>query len=355
VTQLLEARSKECATDCVASVAICIGTFNQAKYLGACIESALAQNCPIESIWISDDASTDDTPESMEKICNLHPIVHYHRHPVNLGIAANLSWVLSQPSTEFIVRIDSDDLLEPDFVGTLVGLMRRYPDAGYAHGQVHEIDSLGARKRIRSLHRSAIYESAEESLKRSAKGYRVAANCILYRTEALKAADYYHRNAGWKSAEDWDLCLRIAILGWGNVYAATPVASYRVWYDDSKTRLRRMIPEIEAVTKVYKGTLEPEYLKRGWSTSSLRSNMRKRALGFAAALDSSLFTQEERVICVARLRELSNSYSLSFAILVAEEGFNPLIRSFKRAALKVKDFVKRSLRVFSVARGPSRK
>ena len=67
------------------TVAVCIGTYNQAQYLRECIESALAQTYPIQEIWVSDDASTDNTPQVMEEICKLHPMVHYFGSPWNLG------------------------------------------------------------------------------------------------------------------------------------------------------------------------------------------------------------------------------------------------------------------------------
>jgi hypothetical protein len=280
----------------------------------------------------------------MEEICKVCPTVRYYRQPANLGIAGNLSWALSQPSTELIARIDSDDKLEPAFVATLADLLNSYPQAGFAHGDVYELDGQGRRTRTRRLHRSSIYESPEEWLRKSAQGYRVAANCILYRAAALKQANYFHTNAGWKSAEDWDLSLRIAILGWGNVYAATPLANYRVWQDSGQARFKRRLSEIECVTKVYKGTLESEYIRRGWNTGVLIRNMRSRAVGFADALDSPFFSETNRRIYRSRLRELGDSPSLSLAIFLARAGLNPTLRSIRGAKIRLKDLVKRCLR-----------
>jgi cellulose synthase/poly-beta-1,6-N-acetylglucosamine synthase-like glycosyltransferase len=59
------------------SVAICIGTYNQAQYLKSSVESALAQTHPIEEIWVSDDCSTDNTSEVMAEICRRHPKIQY--------------------------------------------------------------------------------------------------------------------------------------------------------------------------------------------------------------------------------------------------------------------------------------
>lgn len=322
------------------SVSVCIGTYNQAQYLTECIESVLAQTYPIKEIWVSDDASTDGTREVMAEICKRHSTVRYHRHAVNLGIARNLSLVLAQPSTELIARIDSDDRLEAGFAATLADLMTEYPRAGYAHSDVYEIDGHGARTRVRRLYRSQVYESPEESLKKGAQGYRVAANCILFRAAALKQANYYYANDSWRSAEDWDLSLRVAILGWGNVYAATPLASYRVWDDSGLARFKRKVPEIECVTKVYKDTLAPEYIKRGWDTEILRKNMRSRAVAYADALDSPHFSEAEREIYKQRLRELGDSAGLSLAIFLARTGSNPLVRSVRRAKIRMKDLAK---------------
>ena len=332
------------ATDDAPSVSVCIGTYNQARYLVECVESILAQTCPVEEIWVSDDASTDNTQMVMEELCRRYSTVRYYRHSSNQGIAKNLSWALAQPFTELIARIDSDDKMEPRFIETLAGLMKKYPQAGYGHGDVYEIDSRGVRTRVRRLQRSAVYEDAEESLRKNAQGYRVAADCILFRAAALKQANYYHANASWKSAEDWDLSVRMAILGWGNVYAAEPLASYRVWDDSGQARFKRKVAEIECVTKVYMGTLEPEYIRRGWSTGILRKNMRRRAVGFADALDSPLFSEAERAIYKARLRELGDSVSLSVAIFLAEAGFNPIVRRMRRVKIRLKDQVKSWLR-----------
>ena len=253
------------------SVAVCIGTYNQAQYLNGAIASVLAQSYPVQKIWVSDDASTDGTDAVMQEICAQHPKINYYRQPINLGPTENLSWVLAQPSTDLIVRLDSDDFMGPDYVKVLVRMMVEFPEAGYAHCAVNEIDINGEIRRVRRLKRSKTYETPEESLKRSASGFRVAANCILFRAAALKQANYYYANASWKGAEDWDLSVRMAILGWGNVYSSTPLTNYRFWVDSELVRFKRRVQEIECVTKMYKETLEPEYIKRGWRTGILRS------------------------------------------------------------------------------------
>jgi glycosyltransferase involved in cell wall biosynthesis len=326
------------------SVAICIGTYNQCQYLRGSIESALAQSYPIQELWVADDASTDDTPAVMAEICKLYPHIRYYRQPKNLALPGNLSWLLSQPKTDLIVRLDSDDRLEPDYVAVLAELMRRYPQAGFAHCDVGELDKDNRRPRIRRLTRTKTYESSEEALRSNASGYRTAANCILYRAEALREVNYYVPNLDWRTCEDWDMCLRMAAAGWGNVYAPKVLSNYRVWDDAQGVRAKRKMSEVMTTIAIYKHTLIPEYQKRGWSIAPLTRNMRSKAVGFADAIDSPLFTEQDRIEYKALLHDLGESKSLVIAIALAELGMNPAVRWWARTRLRLKDAVKVILR-----------
>lgn len=327
------------------TVAVCIGTYNQAQYLRQCIESVVSQTHPIQEIWVSDDASTDNTPEVMEAICKLHPAVRYYRQPVNLGLPAHLSWLLSQPSTDLIVRLDSDDFMEPDYVAVLTRLMAEHPEAGYAHCDVNEVDIKGEVRRVRRLARANPYESPEETLKRSASGYRSAANCILYRSAAIRDAGYYQPTLTWKYCEDWHMIIRLAMNGWGNAYAPQVLTNYRVWDDPEGVRASRIMAHAREVREIYDTLLIPEFKRRGWGLAPLRRNMRRRAAGFAGALDSPLFGEKERELFKSHLRELGECPWLSLRIYLAGVGLNPLFRSVEAAKIRTKDLVKSCLRL----------
>jgi glycosyltransferase involved in cell wall biosynthesis len=322
------------------SVAICIGTFNQAQYLTGSVESALRQTYPIHEILVSDDCSTDNTSEVMAEICRIHPKVRHSRQRENVGLPRNLSSVLSRATTDLVVRLDSDDRLEPDYVAVLAPLMAKYPQAGFAHCGVYELDQHDSRRRVRRLARTNEFESSEQALKRNAPGFRVAANCILYRAQALREANYYYPNIGWRATEDWDLCLRIAAKGWGNVYADQVLSNYRVWEDVQQVRAKRKLAELATLIQVYKETLVPEYLQRGWNTSVLSKCMRRQAVSFADAIDLPIFTQAELREYKQLLGELGDSFSLSAAIFLADHGFNPAIRVANRIKLRVRDGIK---------------
>jgi glycosyltransferase involved in cell wall biosynthesis len=326
------------------TVGISIGTYNQGQYLRGAIESALAQTYPIQEIWIADDGSTDDTPAIAEEYRSKHSNVHYHRHPENVGPARNLSWVLAKPGTDLVVRLDSDDRLEPTYVGVLAELMYKHPRAGYAHCDVWETDGEGRRSRPRQLSRAVEFEDPETALRSNGNGFRTAANCILFRSAAIREANYYLAHPTWKASEDWDLALRMALNGWGNVYAAQKLTNYRQWDDPKGERAYRKIQEVSSNTEIFKTVLIPAYRERGWSIAPLERNMRRKAVGFADSLDSPNFSEKDREEYKTYLRGLGDSPALTFAIALAEMGVNPLLRKWKRSKRRVKDAAKRMLR-----------
>ncbi len=57
----------------MATVSVVIATYNRAAMVRQAIESALAQSRPPDEIVVSDDASTDDTPEVLSELAAAHP------------------------------------------------------------------------------------------------------------------------------------------------------------------------------------------------------------------------------------------------------------------------------------------
>jgi glycosyltransferase involved in cell wall biosynthesis len=326
------------------TVAICIGTYNQGQYIRGSIESALSQTYQIHEIWIADDGSNDETQSIVEQYCRDFPRVHYHRHAENMGPARNLSWVLGRPSTDLVVRLDSDDRLEPEYVEILANLMHQYPQAGYAHCDVWETDGYGNRSRLRQLTRTATYEDAEQALRSNSKGLRTAANCLLFRASALKEANYYLAHPSWTASEDWDLALRMILNGWGNVYAAKTLSNYRQWDDPKGVRAYRKIQEVSSNIEIFTQVVIPEFQKRGWSVAPIQRSMRSKAIGFADSLDSAYFNENDRAEYRVLLKQLGQSVSLNIAIFLADFGLNPLVRRWKRLKKKLRDIAKQSLR-----------
>jgi hypothetical protein len=331
------------------SVAICIPTYNQAQYLPESVGSACRQNYENVEVWVSDDASTDDTPQVMAQLCQQFPQVRYYQQPKNMGIAGNNTWLMSQPTTEFIIRLDSDDVLKPHYVQTLVALLTQYPEAGYAHAAVQEIDEHGENRGIRRLARQEEFWSPEKELRAAVSGFRMAANICMFRAKALRELKFYEGRPEF--TEDYDLIVAMADAGYGNVYTNEVLACYRVWTDAKTVRPRRKSLELQGLIRIYEQSLLPAFQRRGWETKVILQNRRRYALIHSAYCYRPLFNEAERAELIKLLKELGDSPALRFRLLALSWGLAPLFEWQQVTTSKLKRMIKEG---FSKLQGSSR-
>jgi glycosyltransferase involved in cell wall biosynthesis len=282
-------------------VTVCIPTYNQSGYVVDSITSASRQSAPVK-VFVSNDGSTDATASVLEKASFDENVTVVNREH-NVGIGRHVNWILRQPTTEFIARVDSDDLLFPRYVEELVGLLDQWPQAGYAHCAVQEIDEKGRHRRTRSLARSKQFEDSDSSLRAMVKGYKVAANIILFRREALSSVDF--GSADLNFAEDYDLCVRIAAAGWGNVYTNHILAAYRVWRAPARQSLERKMNEVNGLCVVFSENLLNAYRKRNWDISSLNRRRFELALGHSRYLDEVSLDKQQWLSLSTALMKLA--------------------------------------------------
>jgi hypothetical protein len=324
------------------TVAVCIPTYNQAQFVGRAVESALRQtDFPHVEVWVSDDASTDETPGVMTALSARDPRVHYHRHDTNLGIAENSSWVLKQPSAAFVVRLDSDDLLLPDFVRVLHAKLLEHPDAAYAHSSVAVIDANDVVQSVSHLHRPQEFVSADAALREALKGYKTVANILMFRAEALRRANYYHGRPSY--TEDYDLSVRLADLGYGNVYVHEVLAHYRVWGDAQGTRHHRKVMHLRGLIRLFHGPFAEAYARRGWNQAEVRRARRRVAVRFATSVFMPWITPTERAELVPMLYELDNGWRVHLRVRLLRIGLAPVFAALSRGDTVLRRWAKRVL------------
>jgi len=108
-------------------VSIVITSYNRAKWIGQCIESAMAQDYANLEIVICDDGSTDNSDQIIKKY--LHdPRIKYTRNAVNIGMIKNFNKVFFELAKgKYVTQIGSDDyLIHPQFISKAVNLIRKY-------------------------------------------------------------------------------------------------------------------------------------------------------------------------------------------------------------------------------------
>ena len=305
-------------------VAICIPTYNQAHLLARAVASAAAQayDGPLE-IWVGDDASSDETGGVLDQLEREYPELHVLRQAVNLGIPANSSAVMRQPRAELLVRLDSDDELMPGYVERLAKLMAAEPRAGYAHTQVLEIAEDGRPLRTRHLARASGFQDAETALRASLSGYRAAANILMFRREALEHLNFYEGRP--ERGQDYDLAIRMADAGYGNIYVAETLAKYRVWSDREGTRSRRKGLQLEGYRRIFDETFAPAWSRRGWDQRELARQRKRLAALHCASCFGRAYTSAEREELLAALLRLGDGPGVRARIWLCRAGLAPLV------------------------------
>lgn len=320
-------------------VTVCIPTYNQENYVEATVRSAAEQRPLPDAIIVSNDASTDGTAAILDRLEREIGILRVIHQPVNLGIGGNVEAVLKMATTEYVVKLDSDDLLLPGFIAELGNALDTFPAAGYAHGQIQEINDLGQPTNLRKLYRTPGYESPEEALRKSVLGYRVAANILMYRREALERVGFVRSDMAF--AEDFFLNVAILDAGFGNVYVNKTLAKYRVWSDEGDKRRRRKLVELEGLHRVFREGIIPAFKRRGWPLTAVEHELARFAVTHADSLSWPLFSDAEKQDIEAALLKLSEAPSVRRAIRFYRNGFGWIYQVKNGLARTAKSAVKR--------------
>ncbi len=300
-------------------ISICIPTYNQANYLEAAIRSSARQTLKPFEIIVSNDCSTDNTVEILARLQLEFSELKVFNQPVNLGITQNVNFCLKLASSEFIIRLDSDDILAPDYAETMLSLLLKYPESGYGHSAVQEINKFDEKLKIRFLNRQNSFESGEEALKSAILGYKVAANIVIFRKIALEKVNYIMTDTNF--AEDYYLTSSISAAGFGNVYIPRILASYRVWNDAKNVRSKRKLEEIKGLRRVFEDILEPAFIIRGWNLKKLFRQKANFACTQADALSFKFYSNQEKKELKIELLKLSDSFKSRTYVWMWSNGF----------------------------------
>lgn len=105
-------------------VTIIVAIYNVERFLPQCVESIISQHYRNLEILLIDDGSTDGSQDIVDHYVQQDPRVKAIHEP-NAGPATCRNTGMDHSTGEFIVFVDGDDYLEPDYVDYMLAVQRQ--------------------------------------------------------------------------------------------------------------------------------------------------------------------------------------------------------------------------------------
>ncbi len=175
-------------------VAIIVPCYNQGQYLGECLDSVLAQTVRDWVCIVVDDGSTDETAKVAEEYCLKSDKIHYH-YQENAGLPATRNKAIALTDSKYILPLDADDMLEPNYLEVVLGLFEENPviKIAYTNCRFFGIKNLSV-------------TLPTYNPKKILVGNQINATALFKRSDYEKTTGY---DSNLKAREDWDLWLSL--------------------------------------------------------------------------------------------------------------------------------------------------
>jgi GT2 family glycosyltransferase len=218
----------------VPCVSVNIVTYNNALTIIPCLEALMAQEGDFEVIII-DNASADNTVELAQSM-NLPITLNNH----NLGYSVAHNQALANSDSKYVLTLNPDVALQPDFIQQMVTALENDPTLGSAAGCLLRVNKLGDTPIIldstglymrRTRRQGLRFEGADIDKRPMQSGeifgpdgaaafYRRAMLDDIATEGEIFDGDFFTQKA------DIDLCWRAQLRGWKSLYVPDAVAHH---------------------------------------------------------------------------------------------------------------------------------
>jgi glycosyltransferase involved in cell wall biosynthesis len=204
-------------------ITIAITVFSRRDYVLAAIRSALNQTVPVKVIVV-EDCGPDATMRDFI-LQEFGGRVEYYRNPQNRGLFDNWNACLEYCRTPWLSILHDDDLLQPQFVETMLALAGQTPDCALFFGRSASLEEGGKTVPPPPVTWKNGWRAMEVT--------RLADECFvlfpgqLFRVAAAQALGGFRKKSYFTG--DWDMWFQLA-LRFGGAQSATEVSVSRSHY-----------------------------------------------------------------------------------------------------------------------------
>lgn len=202
-------------------VSIIMPAYNAGQYIKDAVDSALAQTYSNIEIVVVDDGSTDDTAAIMARYAAEKRINFIQQK--NQGVAAARNTALAVAKGEFVAFLDADDLFLPNKIEKQIGYLQAHPECGVCYCDIFHFRANAPDKFL--FLEQGMY-SGDEVFERLLQRFFINPLSVVARRSAIDVAHGF--NPQYRTAEDFDLFLRMAYAGVRFEHMPEKLAKYRM-------------------------------------------------------------------------------------------------------------------------------
>lgn len=171
------------------SVTVVVTSYNYARFLPDCTGSVLAQLDVDVELLVIDDCSSDDTPRVSDALVASDPRVSVIRHDANRGHIPSVNEGFDRVETEYVVKLDADDLLAPGALARATALLEAHPNVGFVYGRPQHFSGAVPKAIERSTRSWTIWTGQDWVARRCRRGWNVISQPeVVMRTSVMREA-----------------------------------------------------------------------------------------------------------------------------------------------------------------------
>lgn len=230
-------------------VSLIVSTYNRPDALRVCLDSICKQTVLPDEVLIGDDGSADETARLIEEVKQAFPVplIHLWHEDKGFRLAMMRNKCVAKASGEYIIEIDGDVFLHPQFVadhlreagkgiyvkGGRANLNRETTERICREGTAQKLSCWG--KGFESKPENALHcpllARFLASRYRKHRSSALGCNLSFYREDFIRINGYDEFFEGW-GGEDTDLGSRLQRSGCRKRYLKFAGIVYHLWHED---------------------------------------------------------------------------------------------------------------------------